>query len=147
VSALTNKYGCRPVCIGGAFVASAGFALSSLSTNLYVLCFTYGIIGGKYLKHHSRLRSFAKNLSHISGIGFGLVYLPTVVCVAYYFESKRAFATGLAACGSGVGTFIFAPLSHILLGEMSWQKTNLIFSAMILLCGVSKKSQIVKYYK
>jgi hypothetical protein len=28
------------------------------------------------------------------GIGFGLIYLPAVVCVGYYFESKRAFATG-----------------------------------------------------
>ena len=51
------------------------------------------------------------DLSHtflcVSGIGFGLIYLPAVVCVGYYFESKRALATGIAVCGSGVGTFVF----------------------------------------
>jgi len=36
------------------------------------------------------------------GVGFGLIYLPAVVCVGYYFESKRALATGIAVCGSGI---------------------------------------------
>jgi hypothetical protein len=47
VSALTNKFGCRVVCIAGSVVASAGFALSSLSQTLDVLMLTYGVIGGK----------------------------------------------------------------------------------------------------
>jgi hypothetical protein len=28
-----------------------------------------------------------------------------------YFEKKRAFATGIAVCGSGLGTFIMAPVT------------------------------------
>ena len=50
----------------------------------------------------------------ISGIGFGLMYLPSIVIVGYYFDKKRAFATGLAVCGSGIGTFLFAPLGMLL---------------------------------
>ena len=30
----------------------------------------------------------------IGGIGMGLVYLPSIVMVGYYFEEKRAIATG-----------------------------------------------------
>ena len=50
-----------------------------------------------------------------TGFGFGMMYLPAIVSVGYYFEKKRAFATGLAVCGSGVGTFILPPLIEFLL--------------------------------
>jgi hypothetical protein len=50
VSALTNKFGCRVVCIAGSIVAAAGFALSALSPTLEILLLTYGVIGGKILK-------------------------------------------------------------------------------------------------
>ena len=30
----------------------------------------------------------------MGGFGLGLIYLPAVVAVGYYFESKRALATG-----------------------------------------------------
>ena len=46
-----------------------------------------------------------------SGISFGLMYLPSIVIVGYYFDKNRAFATGLAVCGSGIGMFVFGPLS------------------------------------
>ena len=39
------------------------------------------------------------------------VYLPAIVSVSVYFQKKRAFATGIAVCGSGVGTFIMAPVT------------------------------------
>jgi hypothetical protein len=34
----------------------------------------------------------------IGGIGMGLVYLPSIVMVGYYFEDKRAIATGKVNC-------------------------------------------------
>lgn len=64
------------------------------------------------------------------------MYLPAVVCVGYYFESKRAFATGIAVCGSGVGTFVFAPIASALLSVTTWDKANLIFSGVILFCAL-----------
>ena len=54
------------------------------------------------------------------------VYLPAVVAVGYYFEQKRALATGISVCGSGVGTFLFAPLSTYLLEQYGWQGANLV---------------------
>lgn len=40
-------------------------------------------------------------MMHLVGVGFGFIYLPAIVTVGYYFEKKRAFATGIAVCGSG----------------------------------------------
>lgn len=72
-----------------------------------------------------------------SGIGFGLIYLPAVVCVGYYFETKRSLATGIAVCGSGFGTFAFAPLATFLLEHFDWKGANLILAGLILNCAVS----------
>lgn len=60
------------------------------------------------------------------------MYLPSIVMVGYYFEKKRAFATGIAVCGSGIGGFVFAPLTAFLLEKFSWQGTLWILSAIVL---------------
>ena len=115
VGGLVNKFGCRPVCISGAFVSCLGIALSTVSPNVTVLMLTYGVIGG---------------------FGLGLIYLPAVVSCGYYFEKRRALATGISVCGSGVGTFVLAPLATWLLDEYGWQGANLIFAGMCLNCAV-----------
>lgn len=115
VSALANKYGCRNVCIAGSLIASAAFVLSTFSKSITMLMITYGIMGG---------------------FGFGLIYLPAVVAVGYYFETKRSLATGIAVCGSGFGTFTFAPLANLLLAHFDWQDANLILAGLILNCAI-----------
>lgn len=70
------------------------------------------------------------------GIGFGLIFLPSVVVVGYYFEKKRALATGIAVCGSGIGTFLFAPFLQYLLVEYHWRQVMLILTGIILNCLV-----------
>ncbi|KAK7869034.1 hypothetical protein R5R35_002982 [Gryllus longicercus] len=115
VSALTNKFGCRAVCIAGSIIGCVAFILSTVSPDVNTLMLTYGVLGG---------------------IGFGLIYLPAVVCVGYYFETKRSLATGIAVCGSGFGTFAFAPLATYLLDEYGWKGANLILSGLILNCAV-----------
>ena len=67
-------------------------ALSAAADSIVILYFTVGVL---------------------TGLGFGLIYLPAIVSVSIYFEKKRAFATGIAVCGSGLGTFIFAPLTKV----------------------------------
>ena len=34
----------------------------------------------------------------VGGIGMGLIYLPSIVMVGYYFEENRAIATGRINC-------------------------------------------------
>ena len=69
-----------------------------------------------------------------SGLGFGLIYLPAIVTVGYYFEERRAFATGLAVCGSGLGAFIFNPFSKYLIDTYTWRGAILIEAGIILNC-------------
>ncbi|CAG9822421.1 unnamed protein product [Phaedon cochleariae] len=38
----------------------------------------------------------------VAGLGMGLVYMPAVIAVGFYFERRRGVATGLASCGSGL---------------------------------------------
>ena len=72
-SICTNKFGCRATTIAGGVIAGVGCILSSFASSVEVLCLTFGIIGG---------------------FGLSMVYAPAVIIVAFYFEKKRAFATG-----------------------------------------------------
>ena len=62
----------------------------------------------------------------------GLLYLPAIVSVGHYFKKKRALATGIAVCGSGVGGFVFAPLSEFLIEMYTWKGAMWIISAICL---------------
>ena len=134
VGGLVNRFGCRTVCIAGSCIAFASFALSVFSVNVPMLMLLYGVCGG---------------------FGLGLIYLPAVCAVGYYFEKKRALATGISVCGSGVGTFVFAPLGTYLLEQYGepisselivklqfpsycpgWKGANIIFAALCLQCAV-----------
>ena len=115
VSALANRWGFRLVTIIGALISATAFAVSRYATSVAFLYVSYGICGG---------------------IGFCLIYMPSVLTVGYYFERWRALATGIALSGSGIGTFIFAPLSTYLIEQFGWRDALFCQSGMILLCIV-----------
>lgn len=69
-----------------------------------------------------------------TGLGFGLIYLPAIVSVSTWFEAKRSLATGIAVCGSGFGTFIFAPLTDHLISNFGWRGALLIIGGIVLNC-------------
>ena len=70
-------------------LATAGLMLSAVAPNVYFLYFSAGCL---------------------IGLGLGIIYLPRLDCITQYFDKKRPIVTGVAICGSGIGTFIFAPL-------------------------------------
>jgi hypothetical protein len=61
-------------------VAWAAISISVYSPTVPVLMLTYGVLGG---------------------LGLGLIYLPAIVSVGFYFESRRALATGPPASPPG----------------------------------------------
>jgi MCP family monocarboxylic acid transporter-like MFS transporter 14 len=115
VSALTNRYGFRLVAITGALIASTAFSLCFFATNIYQLHIFYGVFGG---------------------IGFCFIYMPSVIIVGYYFEKWRPLATGIALCGSGVGTFVMGPISKYLINTFEWRIALVIQAGMILTCAI-----------
>ena len=64
------------------------------------------------------------------------MYCPAIIIVTMYFDTKRSLATGLAVCGAGIGTFIFAPFTSYLIAEYTWRGAFLIYAGIILNCAV-----------
>ncbi|CAF0784825.1 unnamed protein product [Rotaria sp. Silwood1] len=113
VSGLANRYGCRPIIIIGSIGAAACMVLSTFSPNVWAMMIIYGIFGGVF---------------------FGMVYLPSVVMVSFYFDKKRAVANGLVTAGTGIGALSFGPLANFLMGKLGWKMGMLIFAGIMLTC-------------
>ncbi|GBP56160.1 Monocarboxylate transporter 14 [Eumeta japonica] len=117
MSALVDRYGCRSMTILGGLISTLGFVLAAVSTTLEMMMLTFGVI---------------------AGLGLGLVYVTAVVSIAYWFDKKRNLAVGLGACGTGVGTFIYAPMTQFFIEEYGWRGAILLLSGTLLnlcVCG------------
>jgi len=99
-SYMTNRLGWRLTTVIGSVLASAGLCLSAVAPSVFFLYFTAG---------------------GLLGLGLGIIYLPRLDCITQYFDKKRPFVTGIAICGSGIGTFIMAPLTDVLLNAYDWK--------------------------
>ena len=116
VALLVNVLGMRIVCIAGAAVSCAGFFLATFVHNVPLLMLLFGVLAGS---------------------GLGLMYVPAVVSVGYYFNKRRALATGVVCSGSGAGTFILAPIASALLSWLgSWRGAMKVFAGLCLLCSL-----------
>lgn len=115
VSALANRYGFRLVTILGSVISCIAFVFSYFSTSIEFLYISYGAIGG---------------------IGAGLIYVPAVITTGFYFERWRALATGIAVCGSGIGAFLLAPITDILVKNFGWRGALLFQAGMLLNCAI-----------
>jgi MCP family monocarboxylic acid transporter-like MFS transporter 14 len=61
--------------------------------------------------------------------------LPAIVSVTIYFEKYRSLATGIAVCGSGLGTVVFAPfISYLIWYFGGYRYAMMILSAIVLNC-------------
>uniref|UniRef100_A0A182SXD4 Major facilitator superfamily (MFS) profile domain-containing protein n=1 Tax=Anopheles maculatus TaxID=74869 RepID=A0A182SXD4_9DIPT len=67
----------------------------------------------------------------LSGVGLGFGYVTVVVCVAFWFDKKRTFATGIGASGTGIGTFVYAPLCQWLINNFGWRGATLILAGTL----------------
>lgn len=122
-SIIAKRFGFRTATIAGGLVAAIGIFASVFANSLGILSFTYGFI---------------------AGFGISLPYLASSVVVMMYFEKRRSLATGLAECGAGIGTLIFAPLLQFLITEYGWRGSLLVLSAIvsnIVLCGALFRPQ------
>lgn len=64
-------------------------------------------------------------------MGFALCYTPAVAIVGTYFSERKALAYGIAMSGSGIGTFILAPVVQLLIEIYSWQGALLILGGVV----------------
>ncbi|KAL2078343.1 hypothetical protein ACEWY4_026028 [Coilia grayii] len=116
-SFIGNRFSCRVAVILGGLLASTGLVLSSLATSLEYLYLTLGVL---------------------TGVGFALCYTPAIAMVGVYFSERKALAYGIAMSGSGIGTFILAPVVQLLIDYYSWRGALLIlggFASNLCVCG------------
>lgn len=116
-SALTSRYGCRSITIIAGITSCVGFVSSAYVTSVWQLYITFGIIVGS---------------------SFSICYVSSVLTVAYYFDKRRSLATGLSVCGTGIGTFTFAPLIEFLSDMYGWRGAMILLGAIslnICVCG------------
>ncbi|XP_030011073.1 monocarboxylate transporter 12-B-like [Sphaeramia orbicularis] len=114
---LGNRFSCRTTVILGGLLSSAGLVLSSFATCLEYLYISAGIL---------------------TGLGFALSYTPAVAMVGSYFAERKALAYGIALSGSGIGTFILAPVVQLLIENYSWRGALLVlggFVSNLCVCG------------
>ena len=86
--------------MSGAVIAALGLGLGSITRSLAGLMITYSIV---------------------TGVGFGLMYIPSIVAVANHFTRQRSLAIGLCLCGAGVGTFALSPLETEITENYGWR--------------------------
>ena len=78
----------------------------------------------------------------VKGLGFGLMYIPSVVVSAQFFTHNRALAIGICLCGSGFGTFTLAPLSQYILEHFGWRWVMRMLSMLSLIGALAGCSMI-----
>uniref|UniRef100_A0AC35TIN0 MFS domain-containing protein n=1 Tax=Rhabditophanes sp. KR3021 TaxID=114890 RepID=A0AC35TIN0_9BILA len=126
VAGLVDKYGARFVVMTGGIISAFAFFISSFVGNYWLFLTVFSIFGG---------------------IGFGFIYLPSIVMVGYYFESKRALATSLAVAGSGVGG-IFLPVLINKVYSFAELNGTIIFlailNASIIIFGMLYRDLVIK---
>lgn len=97
----------------GAVISACGLLLASFATDIWTLLLGYSVI---------------------TGMGFGLMYLPSVVIVSKHFRMRRSLATGIVLCAAGVGTFVVAPLAQFMLEQWGWRGSMQGLAVMCLTC-------------
>lgn len=116
---LADRFGPRPVLVGGAASLLIGLLLTSRVNSLGAGYLTYGL-----------------------GVGIAAAagYIPMVATVGGWFNDKRATAVGLSVAGIGCGTLVLSPLNAWLVGRYGWRDTYvylaIVGTAILLLCAL-----------
>eukprot|EP00090_Calanus_glacialis_P022504 TRINITY_DN34735_c0_g1_i1.p1 TRINITY_DN34735_c0_g1~~TRINITY_DN34735_c0_g1_i1.p1 ORF type:complete len:351 (+),score=92.74 TRINITY_DN34735_c0_g1_i1:27-1055(+) len=92
-----------------------------------------GVLGASYAVG---IKTLILCYSVVTGLGFGLMYLPSIVIVSQHFTTRRALATGIVLCAAGAGTFLFAPLTEQLVEHLGWRGAMRVLACTCLGCVV-----------
>jgi MFS family permease len=112
---LADRFGARRLAILGMALIGAGLALASVARSLPEVYLAYGLG---------------------VGLGIGCSYVPVLGVVQRWFIKRRAFASGLAVSGIGVGTLILPPLSALLIDTIGWRDAYLVLAVIASVVGI-----------
>lgn len=101
--ALTDRFGPRPVVLGGAVLLGLGLLLSSRARSLLEFQLLYGLaVGG----------------------AAGAVFIPTISTITGWFDRHRSLAVSLVSAGMGMAPMTVSPVVSWLIGQYDWRTTQ-----------------------
>lgn len=98
VTLMARELGTRPIMLTGAVLQSASLVCASLSTQIWHLFLSQGVL---------------------FGIGMGLLFLPSYGIVSQWFTKRRALANGIAIAGAGLGGCTYSLAVGAMINNMS----------------------------
>lgn len=110
---LADRFGTVKVLVTGLVLYAAGLALMAVATDPWTLNLGAGVLIGLGL----------------SGAAFNLVLAAFSKLIP---EKQRGLAFGLGSAAGSFGQFLFAPLSILLIREIGWMPTLLVFAVICL---------------
>ncbi|XP_077989447.1 monocarboxylate transporter 12-like [Glandiceps talaboti] len=69
-------------------------------------------------------------LNFCTGVSFGLISVPTNICLGRYFKRRYALANSIAVTGNGLGSFTMPLLCQFLINMYGWRGTLVIFASI-----------------
>ncbi|XP_038941394.1 monocarboxylate transporter 11 isoform X3 [Rattus norvegicus] len=110
-SALSTRWGARPVVMVGGVLTSLGLVFSAFARSLLHLYLGLGLLAGS---------------------GWALVFAPALGTLSRYFSRRRVLAVGLALTGNGASSLLLAPALQFLLDTFGWRGALLLLGAVTL---------------
>jgi MFS family permease len=110
------------VVAAGAAILATGLCLTAVVDDLWLAYLTYAI-----------------------GAGFGgaCCYIPTISMVGGWFVRQRNTALGVAAAGTGGGTFAIPPMTAVLTEHYGWRASyvalGLAGATILLACAILRR--------
>jgi MFS family permease len=112
---LADRWGARRVLVAGGLVLGLGLVVASRTTTLWQL---YVAFGG------------------VVGIAAGAFYAPLTTTATRWFTENRGLAVALVSAGTGLGTFVIAPLTRWLVSAYDWRVAMLVLGDLVWLVVV-----------
>jgi MFS family permease len=109
---LSDRFGARPVVLGGGVLLGGGLILSGRTEALWQFYITFGLL---------------------VGFGVSCFYVPLTVTVIRWFEHRRGLAASIVSSGNGLGTLALAPLTRWLINAYDWRTAFLILGELALI--------------
>ncbi|XP_078257439.1 monocarboxylate transporter 7-like isoform X2 [Rhinoraja longicauda] len=125
-SVLSNHFGYRPVVMLGGLLVSLGMMAASFARTIVDMYIAIGLV---------------------SGIGFCLSFLPSVIVLSLYFEKYRSLVMAVASTGECFAIFTFAPAFTLLKNHLGWKNCLLIIGALqlnIIVCGTLLRPIVIR---
>ena len=114
VSHISERFSYRFTALVGSTAGIVGFFLGSLSSKLWMMYLTYGVL---------------------SGVGYIMIYNSSFLIVLQYFVKWRSMAVGLVASAPAMSLFVMTRITQSLLTKFGWHGAILGFALLHVVCA------------